>query len=66
VPFSYDAEIVAGLTQNRQELLASVKNIKGNGGSGIWAAIEFALEKIIKSQSQGRRSAIVIMTDGVD
>jgi VWFA-related protein len=66
VPFSYDAEIVAGLTQNRQELLASVKNIRGNGGSGIWAAIEFALEKIIKSESQRRRSAIVIMTDGVD
>jgi VWFA-related protein len=66
VPFSYEAEIISGLTQNRQQLLASLEKIEGAGGSGIWSAIEYSFKKIIKPHSQGRRSAIVIMTDGVD
>jgi VWFA-related protein len=66
ITFTNEAKIVADLTENRAELLKSIKNIDDNGGSGVWGAIRFALEKIVKPQSQGRRSAILIMTDGVD
>lgn len=66
VTFAGEPEIISDLTQDRQKLLKNIKNIRGGGGSAIWMALEFALETIIKPQSQGRRSAILIMTDGVD
>lgn len=66
VTFTSEPEMISDLTQNRAQLLQSIKNIRGGGGSGVWGAIQFSLEKIIKPKSEGRRSAILIMTDGVD
>lgn len=66
VTFTSEAKIVSGLTANRQQLLGSVEKIDDDGGSGVWGAVEFVLEKIIKPESRRRRSAVVLMTDGVD
>lgn len=66
VTFTGEAKIVADLTQNREELLKSVKNIDDRGGSAVWGSLRFVYEKIIKNQSVKRRTAVLLMTDGVD
>ncbi|MGI8554931.1 MAG: VWA domain-containing protein [Pyrinomonadaceae bacterium] len=66
VTFTDEPRIISDLTSNKDELLKSVKKIKDRGGSGVWLALQFAIDKIVKPESQGRRSAIVMMTDGVD
>ena len=66
VAFSDEPKIVSDLTSDKTELLKSVKKIDDLGGSGVWRALQFAYQKIIKPESEGRRSAIIIMTDGVD
>lgn len=66
VTFTNDPKIVSPLTQNREELLKQVKKIGDAGGSGIWKAVEYSIEKIVKPESGDRRSAIVLMTDGMD
>lgn len=66
VTFTDEPKIVSDLTSDKTELLKSVKQIDDLGGSGVWRALEFAYQKIIKPENQGRRSAVIIMTDGVD
>lgn len=66
VTFTDEAKIISDLTQNREELLKSVKKIDDSGGSAVWGSLQFVFDKIIKPKSQGRRSAILVMTDGVD
>ena len=66
VSFTDEPKIISDLTDDKAALLKRVKKIKDYGGSGVWLAMRFAFDKIIKPESQGRRSAIVIMSDGVD
>ncbi|MGI8469829.1 MAG: VWA domain-containing protein [Pyrinomonadaceae bacterium] len=66
VTFTDEAKIISDLTDNKTELLKRVKKIDDDGGSGVWGALQFAFDKIVKPESAGRRSAIVMMTDGVD
>lgn len=66
VTFTDETKVVADLTGNREQLLASIKKIEDRGGSAVWGAIQFAYDKIIDKQSDNRRTAILVMTDGVD
>lgn len=66
VTFTDAPKIISPLTDDKKELLKRIKKIDDYGGSGVWLALQFAFEKIINTERQGRRSAIVIMSDGVD
>lgn len=66
VTFTDEAKIISNLTQNREELLRSIKKIDDRGGSGIWGSLQFVYDQIIKTQSDNRRTAVLLMTDGVD
>ena len=66
VTFTDEAKIISDLTQNREELLKSIKKINDRGGSAVWGSLQFAYDKIVKTQSNNRRTAVLMMTDGVD
>lgn len=66
VTFTDEAKIVSNLTQNREELLKSIKKIDDHGGSAVWGALQFVYDEIVKTQSDKRRTAVLMMTDGVD
>lgn len=66
VTFTHEMRIVADLTADKKVLLEKVRAINGRGGSKVWDALKFTYDNIIKTQTAGRRSAIVFMTDGVD
>jgi VWFA-related protein len=66
VTFTDQAKIISNLTQNREELLKSIKKIDDRGGSAVWGSLQFVYDQIIKTQSNNRRTAVLIMTDGVD
>ena len=66
VAFTNEMRIVSDLSSDRAALTASIKDLKMNGGSRIWDALKYTYKNIIEKQSQGRRSAIVFMTDGLD
>jgi VWFA-related protein len=67
VTFTHEVRIVADLTADKKILLEKVKGISApKGGSKVWDALKFSYDNIVKTQSAGRRSAIVFMTDGVD
>jgi VWFA-related protein len=66
VTFTHEARIVANLTTDKKVLLEKVKRISAKGGSKVWDGLKFTYDNIIKTESAGRRSAIVFMTDGVD
>jgi VWFA-related protein len=64
--FSSSIEIVAPLTASREDLFKAIKKIeKPEGDTNFWDALKYVLEIIVR-QNTGRRSAIVVMTDGVD
>jgi Ca-activated chloride channel family protein len=66
VAFSNIVEIVSPLTSNRPELFKAIKDIdKPSGGTNFWDALKFVLDVLVRRQTS-RRSAVVVMTDGVD
>jgi VWFA-related protein len=66
VSFSSNLEIVSPLTSDRVELFKAIKDIeKPAGGTNFWDALKYVLEIVVR-QHTGRRTAIVVMTDGVD
>ncbi len=66
VTFSDDINVVAPLTQDRAKLINSVQNIDGQGGSRVWDALKFTLDKVFGPKTTDRRRAVVFMTDGAD
>ncbi len=66
VTFSDEVKVVAPLTKDRATLLQSVQNIDGQGGSKVWDALKFTLDKVIGPKTSERRRAIVFITDGAD
>lgn len=66
VTFTDEAKIVHDLTSNRADLLKSIKKIDDRGGSAVWGSLRFVYEKIVEPHSGNRRTAILLMTDGVD
>jgi VWFA-related protein len=66
VTFSDDPTVISPLTLDRAQLVASVKEMKGSGGSRVWDAVKFTLDQVIGPKSLERRRAVVLMSDGLD
>jgi VWFA-related protein len=68
VTFTEDVQVVSRLTLDHEALKTSIDQIaKPRGGTKFWDALRFVLEHIVgQSRAEGRRSAVVVMTDGVD
>jgi VWFA-related protein len=67
VIFSTDVEVIAPLTSDRAQLLASIEKIDATEGtSNVWYALDYCMKEVVGTKSTERRKAIVIMSDGVD
>jgi len=66
VAFADEPWVVCPLTADRNKLLAGANQIEGGGGSRVWDALAYTLDKIFDSATSPRRRAVVFMTDGVD
>ena len=66
--FSADLQMVSKLSSDRSALKKSIDDIeKPIGGTNFWDALRFVLEHVLgQSRAEHRRSAIIVMTDGVD
>jgi VWFA-related protein len=67
VTFTDRPQVVCPLTQDRRLLKQSVDDIeKPLGGTRFWDSLHYVLAILNASGSSMRRSAVVVMTDGVD
>ncbi|MCM3873855.1 MAG: VWA domain-containing protein [Pyrinomonadaceae bacterium] len=67
VTFTDMVEVVSPLTWDRGLLKDSLQDIqKPLGGTNFWDSLLFTMTRVISSEKSFRRSAIVVMTDGVD
>ncbi|MFN2512483.1 MAG: VWA domain-containing protein [Pyrinomonadaceae bacterium] len=67
VTFTDIPEIVSPLTWDRGLLKDSIQNIpKPLGGTNFWDSLLYTMMRVIPGEKSQRRSAIVVMTDGVD
>ncbi|HEY0407009.1 MAG TPA: VWA domain-containing protein [Pyrinomonadaceae bacterium] len=68
VTFTNEAHVVSPLTLDRAALIEQIKKIKKpQGGTNFWDALRFTLEVVLEKKTDGqRRSAVVVMTDGID
>ena len=67
VTFTSTAEVVCPLTQDRTVLKKSIDDIgKAEGGTNFWDSLRYVLAILNASKNSSRRSAVVVMTDGVD
>ena len=66
--FTANIQMVAKLTTDHDALKKSIDKIaKPAGGTNFWDALRFVLEHVVgQSRAENRRSAVVVMTDGVD
>ena len=65
--FLNEARLVCPLTQDRRLLKKSIDNIeKPQGGTKFWDSLRYVLAILNASGNSLRRSAVVVMTDGVD
>lgn len=66
--FTADIQMVSKLTSDHNALKKSIDDIKSpSGGTNFWDALRFVLEHVAgQSRAENRRSAVVVMTDGVD
>ncbi len=64
--FTRTVRVISPLTGDRESLKNSIKNIEvAEGGTAFYEALWFAMNNALRG-TQGQRSAIVVMTDGVD
>ena len=66
VAFATEIKLVSALTTDKAALAQRIDGIDLEGSSPIWDSLKFAYDNILKKESVGRRSAVVIMTDGLD
>jgi VWFA-related protein len=67
VTFTDQTRLVSPLTSDRVELLKRIKKIKKTeGDTSFYDALRYALEDVLSPSSTLNRSAVVVMTDGVD
>src|SRR5947207_2608885 len=68
VTFSSEVKVVSALTPDHEVLKEKIDNIeRPGGGTNFWDALRFVLEQILsQSRPDHRRSAVVVMTDGID
>jgi VWFA-related protein len=67
ITFAGEATVVSGLTADRELLRRSVNAIEtARGDTKLYDAIEFAMNDVTKDSKKSRRTAIVLMSDGLD
>ena len=68
ITFTNVPRVVSPFTTDHAELIKRIKKIeKPKGGTNFWDAMRFVLTNVLGESSRGtRRSAVVVMTDGVD
>jgi VWFA-related protein len=66
VAFADEIKVVSELTTDKNALKQKIKDIEVKGGSPIWDSLKFVYDTILNKESVGRRSAVVMMTDGED
>ena len=67
VTFAGEATVVSGLTSDRELLRQRIDAIDtARGDTKLYDAIEFALNETVKDGKKSRRTAIVLMSDGLD
>lgn len=66
VAFATNSTLISGLTSDKAALNKKIKDIEIDGGSSIWDSVKFVYQNILNEKTAGRRSAMVIMTDGED
>ncbi len=65
--FTDVVQIVSPLTYDRAELGKAIRGIqKPEGGTNFWDALRYVLDVVARPGRASRRSAVVVMTDGVD
>ena len=66
--FSTEVRAVSMLTNDREALMRGIGLIeKPQGGTNLWDAVRFIFEHVlVQSRIENRRSAVVLMTDGID
>src|SRR6476646_8247016 len=66
VTFTDQASVASPLTFDRRQLKSSIDHIKKpSGGTNFWDSLKFVLQSSFQD-SASRRTAVVVMTDGVD
>jgi len=67
VAFANEAQLICPLTQDRRLLKKSIDNIQEpQGGTRFWDSLRYVLAVLNANVNTTRRSAVVVMTDGVD
>jgi Ca-activated chloride channel family protein len=67
VTFSEAVQVVSPLTNDRAKLKDAIADIrKPMRGTNFWDALRYVLELVTRPEPASRRSAVVVMTDGVD
>lgn len=67
VTFTDAAHVISPLTLDREALKKAIKKIEDPaGGTNFYDSLRFVLEWVLPPQRGPRRSAVVVMTDGVD
>jgi len=67
VGFTDVAVLVCPMTQDRQQLTKAIDHIQEpHGGTKFWDSLRYVLAILNASNNPSRRSAVVVMTDGVD
>lgn len=68
VTFTAEIQVVSTLTSDHEALKRNIDHMqKPQGGTNFWDALRFVLEHVLgQSRADRRRTAVVVMTDGVD
>ncbi|MFL6468639.1 MAG: VWA domain-containing protein [Pyrinomonadaceae bacterium] len=66
VAFATETKLISTLTTDKAALAKRIDAINLEGGSPIWDSLKFTYDNILSKESVGRRSAVVIMSDGLD
>jgi VWFA-related protein len=65
--FTSELTLIAPLNIDREQLKKNLKNIdEGVGGTNFWDSLRYVLTHLPSERVTGRRTAVVVMTDGVD
>ena len=66
IAFANSPEIVSPLTSDRSALRQRISTMKSAPGTKLYDSIQFVLTDILKDAGRLRRTAVVVMSDGLD
>lgn len=64
VTFNNKVELVADFASDKQQLQKSAQGLRAEGGTALWDAVSFALDKL--KQAKHRKRVLLVITDGED